>query len=215
MTALTRSEVERRLPIIDLIRDYELRTRVRDVAQHFPAYFWHAPVAPRETSGLYGEYTLGERGLWIHVGMCATVLEALLKTAWRREVIPSPQEADYARAAVALHAGWRYGDEWEPGTAVATGYATRTARVAERYDVALPACRAVAAHRGVWGDGPQPETAVERLVHQAIVVASRPCVTPDVYQPARELLDAHEELPVCGTDAAANEIRYQSRLIEW
>jgi hypothetical protein len=77
------------------------------------------------------------------------------------------------------------------------------ADVVRRRGFPEPVARAIAAHMGPWYDGPEPSTPLEQVVHQVDMTASARHVTPAVYDPPAELLEAQPDLPRCSPDAAA------------
>jgi hypothetical protein len=189
-----RAEALRRMPAAALIEDTELRMDVLDAICELPAYFWRAPAT--SSSEYHNRFARGERGLWIHVLMCATALEGVADSYVEQGRV-TEEEVDYARAAVLLHDGWKYGDVWEEGDGAASDHDLRASEELCERGFPEPVVDAVASHMGPWYDGPEPETPVEQLVHQADMMGSRRHVTPAVYRAPQELTEAHPGLPRC------------------
>jgi hypothetical protein len=189
-----RAEALRRMPAAALIEETDLRMDVLDTICELPDYFWRAPAT--SSSEYHNRFARGEHGLWIHVLMCATALEGIADSYVEQGRL-TEEEIDYARAAVLLHDGWKYGDSWEPGDSATSDHDLRASAELRERDFPGPVVDAVASHMGPWYDGPEPETPVEQLVHQADMMGSRRHVTPAVYRAPQELLESQPELPRC------------------
>lgn len=196
---ISEAEARRRLPV-DLVEDVDLRARTVEAIAAFPAYFWTAPATSSDR--YHNQYARGERGLWIHVAMAATALERVVDSHVEQGRL-SDRQADLARAAVLLHDGRKFGDRWRQGQSADRDHDLRMADVVRRRGFPEPVAQAIASHMGPWYDGPQPSTPLEQVVHQADMVASARHVTPAVYDPPAELLEAQPDLPRCSPDAAA------------
>jgi hypothetical protein len=194
------SEARRRMPAVELIDDVDLREQTIGEIARFPGYFWRAPAT---SSGQYhNRFARGERGLWIHVLMASTALERVVDSHVAQGRL-SDREANYARAAALLHDGRKYGDHWRPGEGADKDHDLQMHHVLKRRDFPAPVADAVATHMGPWYDGPEPSTPLQRVVHEADMVASARHVTPAVYHAPDELVKAAPDLPRCrpGDDA--------------
>jgi hypothetical protein len=189
-----REEALRRMPAAALIEEMELRMKVLDVICELPAYFWRAPAT--SSSEYHNQFARGKRGLWIHVLMCATALEGVVDSYVEQDRL-TEEEVDYARAAVLLHDGWKYGDSWGKGDGAASDHDLRASAELRERGFPESVVDAVASHMGPWYDGPEPETPVEQIVHQADMMGSRRHVTAAVYRAPQELLELYPELPRC------------------
>lgn len=124
MSRLSVTEARRRAPTVALIDD-ELRERVVETIPELPAYFWEAPAMSSEE--YHNRFAHGGRGLWTHVLMCVTVVESLKDSYVERGCL-NDQYVDHARAAILLHDGWKYGDEWTAGDRPGAGTRDRGSR---------------------------------------------------------------------------------------
>ena len=197
---LDRDEVQRRMPAVALIDDDRLRRLTVDHIAEFPEYFWRAPATSSDR--YHNRYARDDRGLWIHVLMSATALERVVDSPVEQGDL-SDREADMARAAVLLHDGQKYGTSWRPGQSAASDHDLLMAATIRQGQLPEPVAAAVASHMGPWYDGPEPETPLQRLVHQADMMASARHVEPAVYDAPEELVAVHPDLPRCGFDDAA------------
>lgn len=185
---LTTEEAVRRMPALHQIDSVEIREEVTRLTATAPEYFWRVPAS---TSGYHHPACQFENGLWIHTLMVCTVLERLIPSYVEQGRI-TRQEADYARAAAILHDQRKNGPPKAPADTSVSNHDVLMARVIED-DSELPApiASAVAAHMGPWYDGPVPTTALQKLVHNADMVASTQNVTPKLPAPVPdELQDA-------------------------
>lgn len=182
------------MPAAALIEDTELRMAVLDTICELPAYFWEAPAT--SSSEYHNRFARGECGLWIHVLMCATALEGVADSYVEQGRV-TEEEVDYARAAVLLHDGWKYGESWEEGDGAASDHDLQASAELRERGFPDSVVDAVAAHMGPWYDGPSPESPLDQLVHQADMMGSRRHVTPAVYRAPDELLDTYPDLPRC------------------
>lgn len=188
MSGLDRAEALRRMPAAALIEDTQLRMDVLDTVGEIPDYFWEAPAT--SSSEYHNKFARGEHGLWIHVLMTATALEGVVDSYVEQGRLEE-SEVDFARAAVLLHDGWKYGDSWDPGDGAASDHDLRAAAELRERGFPEPVVDAVAAHMGPWYDGPEPSTALEQVVHQADMMGSRRHVTPVVYRAPDEFVETY------------------------
>jgi len=182
---LSISEVERRLPALDLIGDAEIRDETAALAADAPRYFWEVPAS---TSGYHNPLCRGERGLWTHTLMVATVVVELADSLVEQGRL-NWRDVDAARSAALLHDMRKNGDPADPSDSSVSDHDLRMAAVIrEESDLPVEVAEAVESHMGPWYDGPEPETEIERLVHEADMVASTSTITPGVVEPVPEEL---------------------------
>ena len=182
---LTLRETVRRLPTLRLIHDEDVRRETARVASRAPRYFWHVAAS---TSSYHHPLCRRDRGLWLHTLMVSTVVERL--GASRVELWAlSEGDLDRAHAAAVLHDMRKNGPPEDPAESSVSDHDERMSRVV-RETSALPSgvASAVASHMGPWYDGPEPETELARLVHDADMVASTATITPVVQGPLPEEL---------------------------
>lgn len=191
---ITPTEAENRLAAVGLIEDADLREKVVDTICEFPKYFWQAPATSSDQ--YHNRFARGEYGLWIHTAMAATALERTIESYVQQNRILQI-EADYARAAVLIHDGRKYGSEWNPGESADKDHDLQMADVAREKGFSAEVVDAIAAHMGPWYDGPQPSWVLEQAVHQADMTASARHVTPAVYDPPQCLIEKYPDLPRC------------------
>ncbi|MEZ3118199.1 HD domain-containing protein [Halobaculum sp. MBLA0147] len=197
MSEFDRAEALRRMPAAALIENSDLRMDVLDTIGEVPEYFWEAPAT--SSAEYHNQFARGEHGLWIHVLMAATALEGVVDSYVEQAQL-TESEVDFARAAVLLHDGWKYGDSWQSGDGAASDHDLRAADELRERGFPEPVVDAVASHMGPWYDGPDPSTPLEQVVHQADMMGSRRHVTPAVYRAPEELVEVHPELPRCDWD---------------
>jgi hypothetical protein len=182
---LTARETVRRLPTLRLIHDEDVRRETARVAARAPPYFWDVPAS---ASSYHHPLCRRERGLWIHTLMLSTVVERL--GASRVELGElSEYELDLAHSASLLHDMRKNGPPEDPAESSVSDHDERMARVVlEESMLDEWVAVAVRGHMGPWYDGPEPETALARLVHDADMVASTATITPAVQGPLPEEL---------------------------
>jgi hypothetical protein len=184
---LTARETVRRLPTLRLIHDLDVRRETARVASRAPSYFWSVPAS---TSSYHHPLCRRERGLWLHTLMLSTVVERL--GASRVELGElSEEDLDRAHAAAILHDMRKNGPPEDPSESSVSDHEERMGRVVlEESALSRRVAVAVGSHMGPWYDGPEPQTALARLVHDADMVASTETITPAVQGPVpRELAE--------------------------
>lgn len=189
-----RATVEVQLPPVTLIDDQDVHDEVVQLAlARTPDYFWTAPAASSYQH--HNPYCCGERGLWIHTLMVATAYERLVDTYVEQGRI-TEYEADLGRAAVLLHDLRKYGAVHEDGERAAKNHDLQAAQLV-REDSGLDSrvADAIASHMGPWYEGPEPETALEHLVHQADMMASTKNATFGVLRKPDEIQQLYPSLP--------------------
>lgn len=178
-------EARRRLPSIDLIGDPVVRRETAQIAARAPSYFWSVPAS---SSGYHHPLCRGERGLWVHTLMVSTVVERLLDSRVGLGLLEE-SDRDLARSAAVLHDMRKNGP---PGCASMSSVSDHDLRMARviREESSLPeaVAEAVESHMGPWYDGPAPEPGLERIVHDADMVASTSTISPAVPAPLPEEL---------------------------
>lgn len=182
---LSKAEVYRRMPHIQKINDSHVKSEVVSLTSSSPEYFWEVPAS---TSGYHHPICRRKYGLWAHTLMAAASLERLLDSRVEMGLI-SDMEADYARAAILLHDQRKNGSAIVPESKSVSDHDLKMAKVI-RYESDLPSevADAVSTHMGAWYDGPEPSTELERVVHDADMIASTKSITPKVYGSAPEEL---------------------------
>jgi len=182
--ALEREEVLRRVPTLRLIDDPELRSETARVTARAPRYFWEVPAS---TSGYHHPLCRGERGLWVHTLMLSTVIDRLADSYVELDGLDA-EVVDHAHAAAILHDQRKNGDPAAPASSSVSDHDLRMARVMRDAELPETVANAVETHMGPWYDGPEPEAPVERLVHNADMVASTESITPAVMAPVPDEL---------------------------
>jgi len=178
-------EARRRLPSLRLIEDRHIRDQTAQVAAKAPRYFW---MVPASTSGYHHPLCRGERGLWIHSLMVSTVVERLLDSRVGLGLLEE-SDRDLARSAAILHDMRKNGPPGSASTSSVSDHDLRMARVIrEESDLPEAVAEAVESHMGPWYDGPDPEPGLERIVHDADMVASTSTISPAVPAPVPEEL---------------------------
>jgi len=155
-------------------------------------YFWEAPAA--SSYNYHNPYCCGERGLWIHTLMVATAYERLVETYVQQGRISS-YEADLGRIAVVMHDMQKYaGKRVEHGAA--KNHDIHCAELI-RNDTDLPerVAEAVETHMGPWYDGPEPETDLQHLVHNADMIGSTKNGTMGIYNKPKEIKELYPSIP--------------------
>lgn len=187
-------EVRRRLPEVELIEDDEIRqATLSALGRGVPEYFWQVPAT---SSGKYhNHFSRRRHGLWIHVKMVFAAYERMVRSYVEQGLI-TETEADMGRAAVLLHDMLKYGHGYEDGDDTVTNHDKLAGHWLE-HNSELPrqVVRAVKTHNGPWYDGPEPDSPLEQLVHQADMMASTKNVTCGVYEPAEEITDKYPTIP--------------------
>lgn len=190
----TTDDVEELLPPVRLINRQDVYDATCDaVWEHAPDYFWTAPAA--STYDYHNPYCCGERGLWIHTLMVATAYERLAPS-YEQQGLVSDYEVDLGRAAVLLHDLRKHGDVYEPGDSAARDHDLQAARLLrEESKLDERVADAVASHMGPWYEGPEPETPLQQLVHQADMAASTKNGTFGIYRKPEEISRLYPSLP--------------------
>lgn len=182
---LSSTEVDRRLPTLQLIDNARVRSITTRLTQSAPEYFWRVPAS---TSGFHHPCCQKERGLWAHTLMLSTVIDRLADSYVGRGLLEE-SDIDLAHAAAILHDQRKNGDPANPASKSTSDHDLHMARVVRESPLDDRVADAVAGHMGPWYDGPEPETPLEDLVHTADMVASTATITPAVQGPLPEELE--------------------------
>jgi len=175
---LEHSEVERRIPHVANIESGKIRQATIELASNTPEYFWEVPAS---SSGYHHPACRGDKGLWVHTLMVATVVERLGESYMEQNRIYGDQ-MDYARSACILHDMRKNGNPANPSTSSTSDHDLRMASVIDdKDDLSSQIASAVQSHMGPWYDGPEPKTDLQCLVHNADMIASTHTVTPKIH----------------------------------
>lgn len=176
---LTHAEVARRLPTIWCIEEFQILEETARLTARAPDYFWRVPAS---TSGYHHPVCRGERGLWAHTLMLSTVIERLAPSLVAQGRL-TERQVDYAHSAAILHDQRKNGDPENPSEKSTPDHDLYMADVIRGSSLPDAVADAVAAHMGAWYDGPEPQTELEHLVHEADLVASTSTISPAVFGP--------------------------------
>lgn len=177
--ALATDEVIRRVPTLNLIDDDRIRAVTARLTAEAPDYFWEVPAS---SSNYHHPACRKEGGLWAHTLMLSTVIERHADSRVALGRI-AEHEVDYAHAAAILHDQRKRGRADNPQDGATADHDMAMAKVV--IDSPLPdeIANAVAAHMGPeqFGyAGPEPETGLERFVHDVDMAASAFSITPGI-----------------------------------
>lgn len=201
------------MPAVELIQNSDLRNQTIALIRDFPDYFWEAPAT--SSSSFHNQFARGKYGLWIHVLMAATALDRVIDSYVEQEKL-TPLDADYARSAVLLHDGRKYGKSWTEGDTAEQDHDMLMWAKLCNSEIPYQVADAVATHMGPWYDGPAPVNTLQQVVHQADMMASARHITPAVYNAPQELLEEHSNLPHCAPDdnepQRANQVKENNRV---
>jgi len=188
-------ELLRRLPEIDAIYDEDLRRGViRTFMKGCPDCFWERPSS---SSGKYHSLDeIGKHGNWLHTKRVFAEY-CNISESWVELGTIDPIDKEVGKAATLIHDMMKYGwpSEQNDHTVqnhdlVAADVARNIGRMPESVN------RLIEVHMGPWGEGPNPETPAERLLHTADKSAARRENDIGVYFPADELLEEWPDIIV-------------------
>jgi len=183
----------KRFPAVTKIMNGDVYTATLEaLIEHVPEYFYEAPAA--SSYDFHNPYACGERGLWIHTLMVATAYERLADSYVCQGLI-TELEADYGRAAVLLHDLRKYGEEYHCQSALKNHDLLAAKLVRDETDLPDQVADAIATHMGPWYDGPEPETPLQQLVHQADMAASTKNGTFGIYEVPLPIRRLYPSLP--------------------
>ena len=188
-------ELIRRLPEIDAIYVEELREDViRTFMRGCPDYFWERPSS---SSGKY--HSVDERGKygnWIHTKRVFAEY-CNISESWVELSAITPEQKEQGKAAALVHDMMKYGWPSENNDHTVNCHDEVAAEVAMHIgEMPDDVVRLIATHMGPWGEGPNPETPQELLLHTADKSAAREKNDIGIYYPAEELLDEWPDLTI-------------------
>lgn len=99
---------------------------------------------------------------------------------------------DYARAAALLHDQRKNGPPESPSTSSTSDHDLQMAEYIRSYDGPELVARAVECHMGAWYDGPEPDSPLCELVHNADMLASTANATLALPGPIPEELQQYD-----------------------
>jgi len=172
--SLSIEETYRRLPALNLIKDDDIRSEVARLSAGAPKYFWVVSAAS-PTSEYHHPVCRNKHGLWAHTLMLLAPL-CRLASSYQAQGRISNKEFDYAIAAAILHDQRKRGYQDNPQKSSTADHDLQMAKVIKE-ESSLPhaIADAVATHMGPteWGyEGPEPQTDLQDLVHEADMLAS-------------------------------------------
>ncbi len=188
-------ELLRRLPEIDAIYDEDLRDDlIRTFMKGCPDYFWERPSS---SSGKY--HSVDERGKygnWLHTKRVFAEY-CNISESWVELGIITPYQKEEGKAAALVHDMMKYGWPSDGNDHTVNNHDVIAADVA-RHIGELPndVIRLIATHMGPWGDGPNPESPDQLLLHTADKSAARKNNDIGVYFPADEITDEWPDIIV-------------------
>lgn len=175
---LDKSEVIRRFPHIEKIEDGAIKEEVIYLTATSPEYFWEVPAS---NSGHHHPICRKKCGLWAHTLMGATAYERLAETYLNQGLI-NEYELECGRAAILLHDQRKNGDPEEPSFYSTDDHDLHMGDViANSASMPMKVINAVETHMGPWYDGPEPSSPLQKLVHNADMIASTQNITPTIY----------------------------------
>lgn len=182
---LPKDEVYRRLPALERIEDDSIRKWTRQFSANAPDYFWEVPAS---TSGYHHPICRKERGLWVHTLMVFTAVERLVDSYEARFGV----DPDHARAAALLHDQRKNGTPEDPSSSAVSDHDLRMAAYIRSWGGPEPVAEAVESHMGAWYDGPEPDSPLGELIHNADMMASTSNATLAVPGPIPEELEQYD-----------------------
>jgi len=186
---LDAQEVRRRVPALKHIVDSTIEQAVVDLTADAPTYFWRVPAASPDSE--YHHPACRQRhGLWAHTLLLTTPILELFDSYEELGRL-SIEQRDHALAAALLHDQRKRGPHGTTETTALRDHDLMMAGIIER-DSRLPqsVADAVASHMGPWYQGPEPESELARLVHDADMLASSSLVEPQLPAPVPDELAA-------------------------
>lgn len=185
---LTREELLRRLPEIDLIMDDDIREEtIQTFLLGCPDYFWDFPTS--STGKYHSEDEQGLHGNWIHTKRVFITYLSISRTFLEQHKI-TEFDREAGKAAALVHDMLKYGWPSEGNSHTVTNHDVIGADVA-KYIGGLPreTWSSIHAHNGPWAEGKNPEYDFELAVHLSDYVASKPVLgDTKIWNPAEEIL---------------------------
>ena len=187
-------DIKRQFPAIEQIDDNHLRLETANaIRKGVPEYFFRAPAASSYRH--HNPYCCGERGLWIHTLMVATVFERMAPS-WVEQGHISGYEQDLGRAACLLHDLRKYGSVYDGEEGAARDHDLQMGElIRDETSLDSRVAHVVASHMGPWYEGPQPKTALQQAVHQADMVAASKNITAGIYKTPPKIRELYPSLP--------------------
>lgn len=188
-------ELLRRLPEIETIADDELRSAtVETFMRGCPDYFWDRPSS--STGKYHSPDERGEYGNLLHTKRVFAEY-CNISESWVELGILSPREKECGKAAALIHDMMKYGWPSEQNEHTVDNHDLIAADVARNIgDTPDDVVEMIAAHMGPWGQGPNPQSRNELLLHTADKSAAREHNDIGIYYPVDELLDEWPDLLV-------------------
>ena len=171
------------MPSLQLIENDAIREETCKLTMFAPAYFWERPGS---TAGYHNAH---EHGLWAHTLKLSTVIERLADSYTERGLLRKPLDVDRAHAAAILHDQRKAGEDGEETQSDHDWWMGGVVR--QETELGETVARAIESHMGAWGDGPDPSSTLEELVHVADMVASDDNVDIALPGPVPRELEAH------------------------
>jgi len=183
------------LPEIDAIYDKDLRRGVlRTFMKGCPDYFL---TRPSSSSGKY--HSLDEVGKYGNLLHTKRVFAEYcnISESWVELGVIDPIDKEAGKSAALIHDMMKYSWPSEQNDHTVRDHDLVSAAVS-RHIGNMPESvnRLVETHMGPWGEGPNPETPAERLLHTADKSAARRANDIGVYFPADELLEEWPDIIV-------------------
>lgn len=188
-------ELLRRLPEIDAIYDEKIRDSViRTYLKGCPDYFWKRPSS---STGKY--HSVDERGKYGNVIHTKRVFAEYCNIAesWVELGIIKPIQKEEGKAAALIHDMMKYGWPSEQNDHTVNNHDLIAADVAENIGKVNPEIvRLIKAHMGPWGEGPNPNSKNQLLLHTADKSAARKENDVGIYFPTDEMLEEWPDLTI-------------------
>jgi len=188
-------ELLRRLPEIDAIYDEKIRDSViRTYLKGCPDYFWKRPSS---STGKY--HSVDERGKYGNVIHTKRAFAEYCNIAesWVELGIIKPIQKEEGKAAALIHDMMKYGWPSEQNDHTVNNHDLIAADVAENIGKVNPEIvRLIKAHMGPWGEGPNPNSKNQLLLHTADKSAARKENDVGIYFPTDEMLEEWPDLTI-------------------
>jgi HD domain. len=189
----SKEELLRRLPELDAIYVDELRD---DAIQTFmsacPDYFWERPSS--STGKYHSVDERGEHGNWIHTKRVFAEY-CNIAESWVELGAITPEQKEEGKVAALIHDMMKYGWPSDQSEHTVNDHdlvaADVAANIGDNRDAVV---KMIASHMGPWGEGPEPESRNEILLHTADKSAARQHNDVGIYFPAKEIVESWPEI---------------------
>jgi len=183
------------LPEIDAIYDDELRDlTLKTFMDACPPSFIEKPSS--STGKYHSPDERGKYGNLIHTKRVFAEY-CSISESWVELGAITPEQKEEGKAAALIHDMMKYGWPSENNEHTVNDHDVIAADVALNLgEMQDDVVRLIATHMGSWGEGPNPETRNEILLHTADKSAAREKNDIGVYYPAEELLDEWPDLTI-------------------